>query len=128
MYDKAGFETCADLTTAADGAPLAEGLWDISLAIGAQGLTTEVRIGSKRAGDVSGKARTQVVAAGEELRAVTLYTTEPHGNFTLDLGEHKYDAARTRGGGSLTLVSAGCWRSAPTEPGGREARTVYLTV
>ncbi|MET8942245.1 hypothetical protein ABZX30_01295 [Streptomyces sp. NPDC004542] len=90
-YDLAGFEVAVDITTAADGEPLPDGLWDISLAIGAQGLSKEVRIGSKRAEDVSRKTSAQVVATGEELRAVALYTTKPYGNFTLDLGECKHE-------------------------------------
>ncbi|KOG10583.1 glycosyltransferase family 2 protein [Streptomyces viridochromogenes] len=89
-YDRAGFEATVDITTAADGRPLDDGLWDISLAIGAQGITREVRIGSKRAAEVSGKAATHVVDTAEGIRAVTLYTTHPHGNFTLDLGERKH--------------------------------------
>jgi hypothetical protein len=90
IYDKAGFEAAVDITTAADGSPLQDGLWDISLAVGAQGITREVRIGCKRAADVSGKAATYVVDTTEGPRAATLYTTHPHGNFTLDLGEQKY--------------------------------------
>ncbi|MEU0052376.1 glycosyltransferase family 2 protein [Streptomyces sp. NPDC006309] len=89
-YDLAGFEATVDLATAADGKPLADGLWDISLAVGAQGLTKEVRIGSKRAEGVCGAATTRVLATPEGLRAVTLYTTRPYGNFTLDLGETKH--------------------------------------
>ncbi|KUN98523.1 glycosyltransferase family 2 protein [Streptomyces caeruleatus] len=89
-YDRAGFEATVDITTAADGGALGDGLWDISLAIGAQGITREVRIGSKRADDVSGKATTHVVDTAEGLSAVTLYTTQPHGNFTLDIGERKH--------------------------------------
>ncbi|MFF4401192.1 glycosyltransferase family 2 protein [Streptomyces sp. NPDC001480] len=91
-YDLAGFEVAVDITTAADGEPLPDGLWDVSLAIGAQGLSKEVRVGSKRAENVSSRASTHVVAGtGEELRAVTLYTTKPYGNFTLDLGERKHE-------------------------------------
>ncbi|MCS0600069.1 hypothetical protein NX794_02280 [Streptomyces sp. LP11] len=90
-YELAGFEAAVDIATAADGRPLGDGLWDISLAIGAQGLSKEVRIGSRRTDDVSGKASTRVVAEGPALRAVTLYTTKPHGNFTLDLGEVKHE-------------------------------------
>jgi hypothetical protein len=93
-YHRAGFEAAVDLTTAADGDPLGDGLWDISLAIGAQGITREVRIGSKRADEVSGKAATHIVDTAEGLRAVTLYTTHPHGNFTLDIGERKHAVAR----------------------------------
>ncbi|GGW14175.1 hypothetical protein GCM10018980_13280 [Streptomyces capoamus] len=90
-YGLAGFEATVDIATAAGGEPLADGLWDISLAIGAQGLSKEVRIGSKRAADVSGAAATRVLATGEGLRAVTLYTTKPYGNFTLELGELKHE-------------------------------------
>ncbi|MFI7414811.1 glycosyltransferase [Streptomyces sp. NPDC049627] len=89
-YEQAGFEAAVDITTAADGGPLPDGLWDISLAIGAQGITREVRIGSKRAGEVSGEAATHIVDTIGGPRAVTLYTTHPHGNFTLDLGERKH--------------------------------------
>jgi hypothetical protein len=89
-YDRAGFEATVDITTAADGSPLGDGLWDISLAIGAQGITREVRIGSKRASDVSCEAATHIVDTSERARAVTLYTTHPHGNFTLDIGERKH--------------------------------------
>ncbi|MFJ8335608.1 glycosyltransferase [Streptomyces sp. NPDC094437] len=89
-YDLAGFEARVDITTAADGTPLTDGLWDISLAVGAQGVGKEARIGSRRAGDVSGATRTHVVPVDGTLRAVTLYTTRPHGNFTLDLGERKH--------------------------------------
>ncbi|MFE2563292.1 hypothetical protein [Streptomyces mirabilis] len=53
-------------------------------------MSREVRIGSKRADDVSGKASTRGVDTGAGVRAVTLYTTNPHGNFTLDLGEKKH--------------------------------------
>ncbi|MEU6554067.1 glycosyltransferase family 2 protein [Streptomyces sp. NPDC046915] len=117
-YDLAGFEATVDITTAADGRPLTGGLWDISLAIGAQGLSKEVRIGSKRAENVSGEASTHVVPGtgagtgagagagagartGEELRAVTLYTTKPHGNFTLDLDERKHEVLPRLGLGDI---------------------------
>ncbi|MER5429799.1 glycosyltransferase family A protein [Streptomyces sp. NPDC002588] len=89
-YDEAGFEATVDITTAADGGPLDDGLWDISLAIGAQGITREVRIGSNRASDVSGAAATHLVDTADGMRALTLYTTKPHGNFTLDIGERKH--------------------------------------
>ncbi|MYQ67075.1 glycosyltransferase [Streptomyces sp. SID4950] len=89
-YDLAGFTARVDVTTAAGGAPLTDGLWDVSLAVGAQGLSRETRIGRTRAGDVSGATRTHVVPDGNTLRAVTLYTTRPHGNLTLDLGERKH--------------------------------------
>ncbi|GGW78717.1 hypothetical protein GCM10010383_02690 [Streptomyces lomondensis] len=89
-YDQAGFEASVDITTAGGGAPLPDGLWDIFLAIGAQGISREVRIGSKRDAGISGAAATHVVGHGDETRAVTLYTTKPHGNLTLDIGERKH--------------------------------------
>ncbi|MFC8094598.1 glycosyltransferase family 2 protein [Streptomyces sp. NPDC057301] len=89
-YEKAGFEATVDVTNAANGSPLDDGLWDISLVIGAQGITREIRIGSKRAADISGKPATHVVQTPGGIRAATLYTTHPHGNFTLDIGERKH--------------------------------------
>lgn len=93
-YERAGFEAEVGLATAADGQPLADGLWDICLVIGAQGVTREVRIGSRRADDVSGLPTTRIVTgAGDGPRAVTLHTTKPYGNFTLDIGERKHRVA-----------------------------------
>ena len=92
-YENAGFEAEVDITTAADGRPLVDGLWDISLAVGAQSVSREARVGSKRSDAVSPAARTRVVATPVGLRAVTLYTTKPYGNFTLDLGEKKHKVA-----------------------------------
>lgn len=91
VYDRAGFDAVVDLTTAADGAPLADGLWDISLVIGAQGLSREVRIGSNRSAEVPGSTAPHIVETAEGLRAATLYTTKPYGNLTLDLGERKHE-------------------------------------
>ncbi|MFI1368877.1 glycosyltransferase family 2 protein [Streptomyces griseochromogenes] len=109
-YGLAGFEAAVDVTFAADGKPLADGLWDIFLAVGAQGLSKEVRIGSKRAADVSGTTSTRVVAGNGGLRAVTLYTTKPHGNFTLDLGEAKHQVQ------PLLHIDDICWASGvPTQ-------------
>ncbi|WP_436845785.1 hypothetical protein [Streptomyces tibetensis] len=90
-YDTAGFEAAVDITTAADGEPLPDGLWDVFLAVGAQGVSREVRIGSRRHREVSGAPATHLVGSGEALRAVTLYATRPHGNFTLDIGERKHE-------------------------------------
>ncbi|AWW42222.1 glycosyltransferase family 2 protein [Streptomyces cadmiisoli] len=109
-YEHAGFEASVDITTAADGEPLDDGLWDISLAIGAQGLSREVRIGSKRATTVSGKPTTHVVDVTGDLRAITLYTTKPHGNLTLDLGENKHTVPA-----HLSLTGARWAKDAPSE-------------
>lgn len=94
VYGNAGFEAAIDIDTAADGKPLADGLWDISLAIGAQSAVREVRIGSKRAKQLSGQPETQVVQTVKGSRAATVYTTKPYGNYTLDLGEQKHKVAR----------------------------------
>lgn len=109
-YEKAGFVASIDIDTAADGAPLGDGLWDISLAVGAQGLSREVRIGSKRAEDVSGKADTRVIDTARGVRPLTVYTTNPHGNFTIDLGEKKHQVL------SHLKIGAARWNaSTPTE-------------
>ncbi|MEU6223982.1 hypothetical protein [Streptomyces sp. NPDC047042] len=88
--EKAGFEAEIDIDTVADGAPLDDGLWDISLAVGAQGLTREVRIGSSRADRLPGRPDVRITETVRGRRAVTLYTTVPYGNYTIDLGERKH--------------------------------------
>ena len=110
VYETAGFEVSVDVDTAADGSGLPDGLWDISLVIGAQGISRAVRIGSKRDVAVPAAAATHIVDSGGQARAVTLYTTTPHGNFTLDIGERKH--------GVLPQVSVSTVRwaaDAPTE-------------
>ncbi|MEV5320096.1 glycosyltransferase family A protein [Streptomyces sp. NPDC052687] len=110
-YERAGFEVTVDISTAANGSPLDDGLWDISLVIGAQGITREVRIGSKRAADISGRPTTHVVHTADGTRAVTLYTTQPHGNLTLDIGEQKHKVLP-----QLSLHDTVRWASdSPTE-------------
>ncbi|WP_329272369.1 hypothetical protein [Streptomyces sp. NBC_01451] len=89
-YDKAGFEAAFDIDSAAGGSPLDDGLWDISLAVGAQGLTREVRIGSNRADRLPGRPDVRITETVRGQRAATLYTTVPYGNYTLDLGERKH--------------------------------------
>ncbi|MER6103172.1 glycosyltransferase family 2 protein [Streptomyces sp. NPDC001832] len=114
-YEKAGFEAVVDIDTAAGGAPLGDGLWDVSLAVGAQGLTREVRIGSKRAEQLSGEPDTRIVESARGARAVTVYTTKPHGNYTLDLGEKKhlvrsrftFEAVRWNAGSPTELLVSG---------------------
>ncbi|MFI9718407.1 glycosyltransferase family 2 protein [Streptomyces sp. NPDC052396] len=80
-YSLAGFEVTADL------APLSPGLWDLTLAVGAQGITKEARLGSRRAESVSTRTTTLVTGDGT---AAALYTTKPYGNLTLDLGETRH--------------------------------------
>ncbi|GAA0435754.1 glycosyltransferase family 2 protein [Streptomyces luteireticuli] len=76
--DLPGYDTVIDL------APLSPGLWDISLAVDAQGIVKEARLGSSRAEAVTTATATLVTGAGT---AVALYTTKPYGNLTLDVGE-----------------------------------------
>ncbi|MER5435606.1 glycosyltransferase family A protein [Streptomyces sp. NPDC002588] len=110
VYDRAGFTAAVDIGTAAGGEPLGDGLWDISLVVGAQGLSRAVRIGSKRDRRLSGRAETRLVTTAGSLRAVTLYTTKPYGNYTLDLGERKHKVTSR-----VTVASVRWSASRPTE-------------
>ncbi|WP_274919615.1 glycosyltransferase family 2 protein [Streptomyces sp. WZ-12] len=80
-YAMAGFDVTIDL------APLTAGLWDIFLAVGAQGITKQVRLGSNRTPSSTTATTTLITPQGT---AATLYTTRPYGNLTLDIGESKY--------------------------------------
>ncbi|MEV5504976.1 glycosyltransferase family 2 protein [Streptomyces orinoci] len=80
-YSAAGFEVTIE------PASLSAGLWDLSLAVGAQGITKEARLGSRRAETVSTRTTTLVTGDGT---AVALYTTKPYGNLSLDLGETRH--------------------------------------
>ncbi|MCD9141328.1 glycosyltransferase family 2 protein [Streptomyces albireticuli] len=77
----------AEYDATIDLAPLTAGLWDISLAVTAQGIVKEVRLGSSRAESVT-TATTMVVTDGGT--AAALYTTKPYGNLTLDVGETRH--------------------------------------
>ncbi|WP_157968642.1 hypothetical protein [Streptomyces geranii] len=109
-YEKAGFEAAFDIDTLADGSPLDDGLWDISLAVGAQGLTREVRIGSNRADRLAGRPDVRITETVRGRRAVTLYTTVPYGNYTVDLGERKHPVLKR-----LTFAPVRWHASRPTE-------------
>ncbi|MGK5729553.1 glycosyltransferase family 2 protein [Streptomyces sp. URMC 124] len=80
-YDTAGFDATIDL------ASLTAGLWDLSLAVGAQGIVKEARLGSSRAESVTAATTTLVTDAGT---AVALFTTKPYGNLSLDIGETRH--------------------------------------
>ncbi|PSJ27366.1 glycosyltransferase family 2 protein [Streptosporangium nondiastaticum] len=80
-YDLAGYDVTVDL------ASLTPGLWDLSLAVGAQGIVKEVRLGSSRADSVTTATTMLVTDTGT---AVALYTTKPYGNLTLDVGETRH--------------------------------------
>ncbi|MCF3106411.1 glycosyltransferase family 2 protein [Streptomyces roseoverticillatus] len=80
-YDLAGYDVTVDLAT------LTPGVWDLSLAVGAQGIVKEARLGSSRADSVTTATTTLVTEAGT---AVALYTTKPYGNLSLDVGENRH--------------------------------------
>ncbi|WP_424891639.1 glycosyltransferase family 2 protein [Streptomyces sp. XH2] len=80
-YGTAGYDVTVGL------ASLTTGLWDLSLAVGAQGIVKEVRLGSSRAESVTTATTTLVTDAGT---AVALFTTKPYGNLSLDVGETRH--------------------------------------
>ncbi|MFF2325743.1 MULTISPECIES: glycosyltransferase family 2 protein [unclassified Streptomyces] len=69
--------------TAANGAPLGDGIWDILIRISACGWTKEVRLGSSRAEEIESGRRGAL--SGEPRRLVLPYWTEPYGNLSLDV-------------------------------------------
>ncbi|MFC5145873.1 glycosyltransferase family 2 protein [Streptomyces aureoversilis] len=106
-YDVAGYDATIDL------ASLTAGMWDISLAVGAQGIVKNARLGSSRAESVTTATTTLVTDAGT---AVALFTTKPYGNLTLDVGETRHrvlprlrvtGAAWAAGAGPATLAVSG---------------------
>ncbi|MGK5545328.1 glycosyltransferase family 2 protein [Streptomyces sp. URMC 127] len=80
-YGTAGFDVTVGL------ASLTPGIWDLSLAVGAQGIVKEARLGSSRAESVTTATTTLVTGAGT---AAALFTTKPYGNLSLDVGETRH--------------------------------------
>ncbi|MEV3930313.1 MULTISPECIES: glycosyltransferase family 2 protein [unclassified Streptomyces] len=72
-----------DPETAANGAPLGKGIWDIFVRISSCGWTKEARLGSTRADQVEDGRRGAL--SGPPHRVVLPYWTEPHGNLSLDV-------------------------------------------
>lgn len=74
------FSARVDLAQTSAGRPLAPGVWDLFLAVGFEGVTQEVRLGSRRSADVDTTARMPVRIApapgapGLELVAAPHYT------------------------------------------------------
>ncbi|MFF3764585.1 glycosyltransferase family 2 protein [Streptomyces sp. NPDC001922] len=99
-YSRAGFAATVDLATAADGTALPDGLWDLHLAISVDGFTKEIRLGSRRTEAVPHQPATHLVATADGAAPVTLYSTKPHGNLTLDVGEQKHQVAPLLGAGN----------------------------
>ncbi|MCX4550749.1 glycosyltransferase [Streptomyces sp. NBC_01500] len=75
--------------TAAGGAPLADGIWDVWVRVQQSGWKNEVRLGSVRSERATAGRRAGLV--GESARLVVPYWTVPHGNLALDAGGRKSD-------------------------------------
>ncbi|MFH9014026.1 glycosyltransferase [Streptomyces sp. NPDC017943] len=74
-----------DPLSAANGAPLDEGIWDVLIRISSCGWTKETRLGSVRT-DQAGHGRRAAVV-GSPARTVLPYWTDPHGNLSLDVDQ-----------------------------------------
>ncbi len=77
-------EATLDVSTAAGGAPLADGIWDVLVRVTSCGWASPVRLGSVRSSGASDQR--QSAALGDPVRAVTPYWTD-QGNLSLDLGQ-----------------------------------------
>ncbi|MFF0157723.1 glycosyltransferase family 2 protein [Streptomyces sp. NPDC005263] len=75
-----------DPETAAAGAPLAKGIWDLHLRIRSCGWSKETRIGAVRGEDV--EAGRLAALTGEPRRLVLPYWTDGPGNLSLDVDQH----------------------------------------
>ncbi|MGH8793954.1 MAG: glycosyltransferase family 2 protein, partial [Stackebrandtia sp.] len=76
-----------DPGTAASGAVLPDGLWDVFARIECRGVARTVRVGRFRADDVDAADQRLLDAAdGKVSRLVVAYYTQPYGNLTFDVG------------------------------------------
>ncbi|MGW2723941.1 glycosyltransferase family 2 protein [Streptomyces sp. NPDC001492] len=73
-----------DPLSAANGAALDAGIWDVLIRINSCGWTKETRLGSVRS-EEAGRGRTGAVV-GSPAHLVLPYWTDPHGNLSLDIG------------------------------------------
>ncbi|WP_406494056.1 glycosyltransferase [Streptomyces sp. NBC_00846] len=76
-------EATIDPESAANGAPLGDGIWDVLIRISSCGWTKETRLGSARAEGV--ETGRHGALSGEPRRLVLPYWTEPYGNLSLDV-------------------------------------------
>ncbi|MFJ8883979.1 glycosyltransferase family 2 protein [Streptomyces sp. NPDC102402] len=72
-----------DPETAADGAPLGDGIWDVFVRLSSCGWTKEARLGATRSDQVEEERRGAL--SGPPHRVVLPYWTEPHDNLSLDV-------------------------------------------
>lgn len=75
-----------DPETAASGAPLDKGIWDLHLRIKSCGWSKETRLGAVRGADV--EAGRLAALTGEPARLVLPYWTDGPGNLSLDVDQH----------------------------------------
>ena len=75
-----------DPESAAAGAPLAKGIWDVHLRIKSCGWSKETRLGAVRGEDV--EAGRLAALTGEPRRLVLPYWTDGPGNLSLDVDQH----------------------------------------
>ncbi|MER7489148.1 glycosyltransferase [Streptomyces sp. NPDC126497] len=93
-----------DPETAAAGAPLEKGIWDLHLRIKCCGWSKETRLGAVRGEDV--EAGRLAALTGEPRRLVLPYWTDGPGNLSLDVDQHtnkleREAAARTDPAGAV---------------------------
>ncbi|MEV0647430.1 glycosyltransferase family 2 protein [Phytomonospora sp. NPDC050363] len=85
------FEAFVDVSKAAGGKALADGLWDLSVSISAEGVRRERRLGARRAESVETAADShEVRRPGGSVVATTFFSK--HGNLGLDLGERVHSS------------------------------------
>ncbi|MEV4971450.1 glycosyltransferase [Streptomyces scopuliridis] len=83
-----------DLATALDGAPLGDGVWDLSVRLTALGFTKSARLGSRRGPEVPERP-TPVPHPTARDRRVTPYWTNPQSDLSLRVAAPKPEPAPT---------------------------------
>ncbi|MGW2518523.1 glycosyltransferase family 2 protein [Streptomyces sp. NPDC001617] len=119
-----------DPLTAANGAELGDGIWDVFIRISSCGWTKDTRLGSVRSDDVR-QGRIGALL-GSPARLVFPYWTDPHGNLSLDIGQKtdrfSYDlAAPTPTEVTVTGDIARLTAALPLHVPGRADVTLKLT-
>lgn len=85
-YTHAGFSAGVDFATLADGRPVANGVWDLSLSVSAKGVTVERRLGKERGKDIVTGHRIRVIPDDKGgSRLVDGYFSVA-GNLSVDVG------------------------------------------
>ena len=87
--DRGAFSASIDVLSAADGGPLAEDLWDVSVVVTEHGLSRERRLGSGRRDDDEAIPPQIVGVGGDHAALVAPYLTDSFRNLSLDVGANK---------------------------------------